>query len=410
MLAFARFLRVVSPSLELASANRGSLWSDSSSRDRNRLPDGQDVFRCVFVPVMLRRAFGTLPAPHIQRQLFHYMATATTSLRGRKEPVNLDHTSSVPLGFVGELPGDLVPSAIANRFREATVSHHVAHGQILQIDRLVLANDPGRCFVREIFSAIVNLRVELRYFAPGFSAIGRSFSLSGQSTLQPAEPRFVLRRVTRIADSCSIRKGHGAIDSKIYPHGSRCLRKLLDFLIQAQRHEVAARTVSTQCHGRRVRRELAAPLDLDRTELSDCQGASTSVPLETGSRIFSRLLSVFFLKRGVFGDFLEEVGKSALQVAKTLLHWNTRHLVKPLGSLGFFQLRQRRARCDVIDSLSSVPRIGSHPERPIVDVPHASKRLGQDLLLLNCWVKAKSVPELHLSQTSTLTCKVKNNP
>jgi len=60
--------------------------------------------------------------------------------------------------------------------------------------------------------------------------------------------------------------------------------------------------------------------------------------------------------------------------------------------------------------MSSVPRIGSHPERPIVDVPHASKRLGQDLLLLNCWIKAKSVPELHLSQTGNLTCKANNNP
>ena len=359
---------------------------------------------------MLRRAFGTLPGPHIQRQLFYDAPATTASLRGRKEPVDLGYRSSVPLGFVGKLAGDLIPTAIANRFREATVSHHVAHGQVFKVDRLVIANDPGSCFVREIFSAIVNLSVELRYFALGFCAIGRSFSLLGQSTLQSREPRFVLRRVTRIAYSRSIRKGHGAIDSKIYPHGSGCLWKLFDCLIQAQRHEVATRLVSTQCHGRRVRRELAAPLDLDRTELSYCQGTSTSVPLKTGSSIFSRLLSVFFLKRGVFGDFLEEVGKSALQVAKGLLHRNTRHLVEPLSFLGLFQLRQRRARRVIIDSPSFVPRIGSHTERPIVDVPHASKRLSQDLFLLSRWVKAKSVSKLHFPQTSMLTRKVYNNP
>src|ERR1700757_4128342 len=103
MLAHAKCFRVVSPSLELASANRSSLRSYGSSRDRNRLPDGQDVFRCVFIPVMFRGTLGTLPAPHIQRQFFYNVPATTASLRGGKEPVNLDDRSSVPISFVGEL-------------------------------------------------------------------------------------------------------------------------------------------------------------------------------------------------------------------------------------------------------------------------------------------------------------------
>src|SRR5208283_5604530 len=100
-------------------------------------------------------------------------------------------------------------SSIFSRLLSVFFLKRGVFGDFLEV---VIANDPGSCFVREIFSAIVNLSVELRYFAFGFCAIGRSFSLLGQSTLQSREPRFVLRRVTRIAYSRSIRKGHGAID------------------------------------------------------------------------------------------------------------------------------------------------------------------------------------------------------
>src|SRR5438132_9691300 len=84
MLAFAHSLRVVPPSPERASANRSSLRSYGPSRGRNRLPGGQDVFGCVFVPVMFGQTFRTLPAPHIQRQRLCYEPAAAAPLRRGK--------------------------------------------------------------------------------------------------------------------------------------------------------------------------------------------------------------------------------------------------------------------------------------------------------------------------------------
>jgi hypothetical protein len=123
MLAFANSFRVVPPSPGRALANRSSLWFYGPSRGRNRLPGGQDVFGCVFVPLMLGRAFWAPPAPHIQRQRLCYEPTAAAPLRRGKKPVNLYQGSSIPLGFVGELPGDLMPAAIADGFGKAAVGH-----------------------------------------------------------------------------------------------------------------------------------------------------------------------------------------------------------------------------------------------------------------------------------------------
>ena len=305
MLACAKNFRVVSPSRERALANRSSLWSYGSSRDRNRLPDGQNVFSGVVVPVMFRGTFGTLPLPHIQRQFIYDVPATTAPLRGWEEPIDLNDGSSVPVGFVAQLPGYLMPTAIANCFGETTVSHHVARRQVFKVDRLVLANDPGSCFVREIFSGIINLGMQFCDLDLGLGPILRSPLLLRKSPLKGCQLLFVLCRVARVPDTGSIRERQSPIDPEINPHTRCCFRKLVDWFIQPQRNEVAARTVSTQSHGRRVGCKRSAPLYLESAKLCDSQVALYGVPLETGSSILSGLLSVLCFERWVFRYLLK---------------------------------------------------------------------------------------------------------
>jgi hypothetical protein len=410
MLAFANSLRVVPPSPGRAMANRSSLRSYGPSRGRNRLPGGQDVFGCVFVPVMFGQTFGTLPAPHIQRQRFYYEPAATAPLRRGKKPVNLDEGSSVPLSFVGKLAGDFMPAAIANRFGKATVGHHVAHRQILKIDRLVLANDPGGCFVREIFSGIVNLRVKLGDLMLRLESIGRAFLLFCKPALQESQAGLVFSRIARVADPRSIREGHRAVDPQVDTDaGCRCGQRV-DRFIQTQGNKVAARWVPAQRHSRRARGKVPAPFNLELSQFGDSQDPVTRIPLKPGAGILGRLFAVFTLEDGVLRALFEELHKSALQMAKRLLNRNTGHLVQPFGFLGFLQLGKRRAGLAIGDALARVPCVGSQPKRPVVDVAYAPKCPGQDLLLFGCWVKAKTVAATHLSHTNILVCKINLKP
>src|SRR5271166_2261594 len=410
MLACAKVLRVVPPSLGRASTNRGSFWSYGPSRGRNRLPGGQDVFGCVFVTVMLRRTLWTLPAPHIQRQFFQYVAAATASLRRRKKPVDLDHGSSVLLGFVGELPGDLMPTTVANGFSKATVGHHVAHRQILKVNRLVLANDLSGCFMRKIFPGIVNLCVKLGDFLLRLFPIGRSFLFIGKTALQKRKPVFIFCGVSRIANSRPVRKGHRAVNTKVHAHASGGLRLFFNRFIQAKRNEVSARPVPTQRHRGGFRGEVSAPLHLEPPHFGNRQALIGSIPLETGSSVLGRLLLIFALECGVLGCLHEEIGKRSLEMSKGLLNRNARYLVKPLGFFGFFKFGQRGAGLAVVDPFALVPGVGSQPKSPIVDVPYATERLSQDSFLFSCRVNAKTVTAKHALHISIVICKINSKP
>ena len=407
MLAFASSLRVVPLSPGRALANRSSLRSYGPSGGRNRLPGGQDVFCRVVVPVMLGRTFRAAPAPHIQRQRFRYKPAATAPLRGGKKPVNFYHSSSVPLGFVDQLPGDLMPAAIADRFGKPRVGHHVAHTEVLEIDRLVLANDPGGCFVREIFSAVVNLRVKPGHLMPGFEPVGRAFLLFCKPTLEESQPSFVFSRVARVADPGSIRESHRAVDAQVNTYACRCLRQLLNRLVQTQGDKVASRWVPAQRDSRRVRSEIAAPFNLELSQPGDGQAPIRRVPGKAGTSILGRLLSVFCLEGRVLRALLEELRKSALQMAKRLLQRNTGYFVQPVGFLRSLELGKGRAGLAVVDPFALVPCVGSHPQRPVIHVADAPECPGQDLFLFGGRVKPKTVAAKHLSHTNVLVCKIK---
>src|SRR5436309_15104518 len=81
--------------------------------------------------------------------------TAIKAAFGRwVELVNLDKDSSIPLGFVFQLPHKFRPSYIRDGFRKTMVLYHILDLQTLHAYDLVLAYDLSREFVLIVTSPI----------------------------------------------------------------------------------------------------------------------------------------------------------------------------------------------------------------------------------------------------------------
>src|SRR5437588_716267 len=79
---------------------------------------GMYVLCSVDITIMGDAALRASPEPNIKHKGVEHMTTSETALRGRIPLVNLDQGTPIPLGFVCELPYELTPSHIANRFCE----------------------------------------------------------------------------------------------------------------------------------------------------------------------------------------------------------------------------------------------------------------------------------------------------
>ena len=82
------------------------------------------------------------------------MTATRARFTGRVEPINLDQGSPVPGRFVLQLPHELAPAHVGNRFCEDRVLHHVLDSKALDHDRLVLTNEFRRKLVLIIPTSI----------------------------------------------------------------------------------------------------------------------------------------------------------------------------------------------------------------------------------------------------------------
>ena len=95
-----------------------------------------------------------------------------------------------------------------------------------------------------------------------------------------------------------------------------------------------------------------------------------------------RLRVSFLVEGGIRGAPFKEIEKRFVQVAKSLLQRDARHVVQPVHLFLLFQVRQQDAQIFVVEALMVlVLGIGFLAQRPIVDEATASKGLSEDVLL-----------------------------
>src|SRR5260370_40012973 len=96
------------------------------------------------------------------------MLARMTGLRRRIPAVDFDKGSSVPLGFVFQLPEQFGPSYIRVGFSKLVIFDHILNSQALDANHLVFVNHVGRELMLLISCPILDTRMNTSNIEPGF--------------------------------------------------------------------------------------------------------------------------------------------------------------------------------------------------------------------------------------------------
>src|SRR2546427_5804484 len=92
------------------------------------------------------------------------MLACMTGLRRRVPTVNLDQGSSVPVGFVLQLPDELTPADITDSLSQCGVLDHVLDSQALDAHHLVFVDDAGTKLVLVVSSQVGDTSMDFGNF------------------------------------------------------------------------------------------------------------------------------------------------------------------------------------------------------------------------------------------------------
>src|SRR5215813_5028929 len=99
------------------------------------------------------------------------MPTRRTQLRRRKEFIQWQVCPAVPSRLVFQFPEYLPERRIRDVFGKIVILYHPGHIQSFDIDRLVLADDLRREFLKRVSSGIADSGVQSGHSESGFLSI-----------------------------------------------------------------------------------------------------------------------------------------------------------------------------------------------------------------------------------------------
>ena len=341
---------------------------------------------------------GQRPLPHVQRHPVADGPARRTHLRRREPAVDHDQVAAVPLALVLHHGPQLPPARVGDGAGQAVVAEHVADLQVLDHDRLVLADESSRELVQVVTAAVGDPGVHPGHPPAGLLPVRRPALRAGVRALRPREPDAVGPLVARVGDLLPGGQGDQGGDARVDPDHGIGGRAVLDGDLAQQRHVPAARAVAGHGHGRGLGpvRQWARPADVER--LGHLRQRQRAVPVaERRARVFGRRpRSPLGLERRVLRPLLPEVRERALQVPQCLLQRHAGHLAE-VGPFGVALPRgQHRRRLDVGHAaLLGVPRLGASFQRQVVNLPHAPERPVQLLGLLIGRIEAVLERPLH---------------
>src|SRR5262245_44033243 len=144
------------------------------------------------------------------------MPTRRTQFRRRKESIQWHIGSSVPLSLVFQFAEYLPERRICNVFGKMVILYHPGHVQSFDIDRLVLADDLRRKFLKRVSSGIADSGVQSGYYESGFLSIITAPDLTRQATLQDPQSLFTLNKWARVFDLLAIAGRGKRFNADIY--------------------------------------------------------------------------------------------------------------------------------------------------------------------------------------------------
>ncbi len=389
----------------LALAGRSPRPSYGPSMRRNGLPDRQNVHRCIRVSVVGRATFRARPFPHAQRQFLYDMSAGGAGLRGREPSVDLDHGFAVPLGLSFDHADGRSDGCVVHRAGQAVVLSHAAQVEVFDADHIETGNEIGTQLVQRVAAAVGDLLVDTGNMSLDLLAPLAALCSTGKALLIERQPTLPLVAVFRIADALAVAQCGEPRNTKVDTNRFARFGQRRRLSFHHQRHEVFAAGRANQTNRGRMRDRLARPLDLDRADLGELENAPLRVERESALGVVGRLACIFPLEVGVRSALGEEVGKRGLQITQGLLQADARHLVQP-SVLGLpLEQCQRPVGRRVTHALTGAERIGTRPQRPVPDEPHAAERPRKMPLLLGRRVAAECPSGFHASHFTSYHAK-----
>ncbi len=337
------------------------------------------------------------------------MSTIKAPFGGGVELVNLDNGSSIPGGFVLQLPDELTPSHVGDGFSQAVVLDHVLDLQTLDAYDLVFAYDLSRELVLIVTSTIRNLLMDASDLETSLVSILRAFFLLGVPPLGSCQFLFILVEELGIPMSMPIGGDDHGLQAQVKSYLFIHHRQGLNVFLNQDGDKVAIRFI----FGDRDTTWLAsigqgsAPDDVNRG-IHLGKSKMFSIPGKSIARIGSRLLVTLLFEGGIRCTPFKEVAEGFIEMAQGLLQRNRRNFIEPDRLFLLFEQYQTLRCCLVVQTLTTlVVRICALSQGPIIDIATTPEGLCQYSFLFIAWGEAILVGFLlfHALQYSTYTVK-----
>src|SRR5262245_1161292 len=255
------------------------------------------------------------------------MPARRTQLRRRKKSIQFQIGSSVPGRLVFQFAEYLTERRVRDVFGKVVILYHPGHVQSFDIDRLVLADDLRREFLKHVFSGIADSGVQSGYSESGFLSVITVLDFTRQATLQDPQSLFALNERARVFDLLALAGRSQCLNSDIYADFGYSLFERLDvgFNQDADKIALAGVAADRQVDDFRVIRQRLAPYNVERFGLL-CQCDAPASKGECIGGVASRLAMTAGFKFRIFRSLLEEVGESGIEIKQRLLKNNRTYL------------------------------------------------------------------------------------
>ena len=220
-------------------------------------------------------------------------------------------------------------------FGQIVVLNHPGHVQSFDIDRLVLADDLGREFLKRVSSGIADSSVQSGYFKSGLIAIIAAPDLARHTSLKFLQSLFPPQERARIFEFGAVAACGQRFNADIYTGFGFGLIERLDIGFNEDADKIASARIPAdrQIDDFCILRKRAAPGNIERLGLL-CESDPAVSMSEGIGCIASRLTRPPRFEFRILRSFLEEIRKGRIQIQQRLL----KHNRTDFGKKGFLSL------------------------------------------------------------------------
>src|SRR5690349_24140161 len=133
------------------------------------------------------------------------MTATRARFTGWVKAINLDHGSPVPGRFVLQLPHELAPAHVGNRFCEGRVLHHILDSQDLDHNRLVFTNQFRRKLMLRVIASSSYARMDVGHTASLLCAVLRTLLFTREPSLCTGQLLLIAGRIPGVRKGLVVR-------------------------------------------------------------------------------------------------------------------------------------------------------------------------------------------------------------